>query len=206
MRHILISALAISLLAGPLSSAYADSRHDRADHQQRSDRNNYHSSHDRNDGRRDGRADGRRDDRHSSNNRYDRDRNGRYSNNSWQARQYESQYDRNYGRRDNSRYDSRYRYDRGFYPTYRDSAYRNQAYRFHGGSYYRPHGYRAYSWRYGDRLPIGYYAPRYVIHDYRAYHLGYPPRGYHWVRVDNDVILAAITTGIVVQVVNDLFY
>jgi Ni/Co efflux regulator RcnB len=78
--------------------------------------------------------------------------------------------------------------------------------RFHAGHYYRPVGYRAYAWHRGARLPAAYYAPRYVIHDYRAYHLYAPPRGHHWVRVDNDVVLAAITTGVVVAVVNNLFY
>jgi Ni/Co efflux regulator RcnB len=33
-----------------------------------------------------------------------------------------------------------------------------------------------------------------------------PPYGYHWVRVDNDVVLAAITTGIVLAVVNQVFW
>ena len=58
----------------------------------------------------------------------------------------------------------------------------------------------------GARLPAAYYAPRYVVHNYGDYHLHRPPHGYHWVRVDNDVILAAITTGIVLQVVNGIFY
>jgi Ni/Co efflux regulator RcnB len=33
-----------------------------------------------------------------------------------------------------------------------------------------------------------------------------PPHGHQWVRVDHDVVLAAIATGAVVAVVNDLFY
>ena len=48
------------------------------------------------------------------------------------------------------------------------------------------------SWRTGDRLPTAYYAPRYIVQDFHHYHLRQPPRGYHWVRVDNDVVLAAI--------------
>jgi Ni/Co efflux regulator RcnB len=33
-----------------------------------------------------------------------------------------------------------------------------------------------------------------------------PPHGHHWVRVDGDVVLAAIATGVIVAVVSDLFY
>lgn len=72
--------------------------------------------------------------------------------------------------------------------------------------YYPPQGYRPYVWYRGARLPAAYYAPRYVVYNYRDYRLAPPPHGYHWVRVNNDVVLAAITTGIVMQVVNGLFY
>ncbi|NBU29641.1 MAG: hypothetical protein EBS42_15935, partial [Caulobacteraceae bacterium] len=37
------------------------------------------------------------------------------------------------------------------------------------------------------------------------YGLKYPGRGYHYVRVGNDVVLTAITTGLVALVVYDLF-
>ena len=72
--------------------------------------------------------------------------------------------------------------------------------------YVPPRGYRAAAWHRGARLPAAYYAPRYVVHNYGAYRLHAPPRGYHWVRVDNDVVLAAITTGIVMQVINGIFH
>ena len=65
--------------------------------------------------------------------------------------------------------------------------------------------YHFRSWRYGDRLPYGYYAPRYVVHDYYAYRLRPPPYGYHYVRVDHDVVLAAIASGIVVSAVFGIF-
>lgn len=45
-----------------------------------------------------------------------------------------------------------------------------------------------------------------MIRDYRECHLHSPPRGAHWVRVNNDVILAAIATGIVLEVFNNHFY
>ncbi|HEY6641990.1 RcnB family protein [Povalibacter sp.] len=72
--------------------------------------------------------------------------------------------------------------------------------------YAPPKGHRHNTWHRGARLPAAYYAPRYVIHNYDTYRLRPPPRGHHWVRVDNDVVLAAITTGVVMQVVNGLFY
>lgn len=33
--------------------------------------------------------------------------------------------------------------------------------------------------------------------DYRRYHLSHPPRGHHWVRVDDEFILVATATGII---------
>jgi len=78
--------------------------------------------------------------------------------------------------------------------------------RYDAGRYYRPAGYRYYSWHRGARLPAAYYAPRYVVHDYSHYHLDRPPHGHHWVRVDHDVVLAAVATGAVVAVVHNLFH
>ncbi len=78
--------------------------------------------------------------------------------------------------------------------------------RYRVALYYPPKGYRHYTWSRGARLPAAYYAPRYVVYNYGAYRLRPPPRGYHWVRVDNDVVLAAITTGIVMQVIDGIFY
>ncbi len=77
--------------------------------------------------------------------------------------------------------------------------------RFDVGRYHRPQGYRHQAWRTGTRLPRAYYAPRYVVHNYRDYRLYAPPRGHHWVRVDNNVVLAAIAGGVVTAVVLDLF-
>lgn len=73
------------------------------------------------------------------------------------------------------------------------------------GTYYRPHGYYAHRWVRGERLPVGFYARPYVINDYRVWGLRAPPRGYHWVRVDGDAVLAAVATGIVLDSVFHLF-
>lgn len=100
-----------------------------------------------------------------------------------------------YERRHDDRWDRDHRDHR---PDYRG--------RYRAGDYHRPHGYRYHSWRRGDRLPVAYRSRTYIVHNYHAYHLHSPPRGYHWIRVDNDVILTAIATGAVLQVVNNLFY
>lgn len=71
--------------------------------------------------------------------------------------------------------------------------------------YQAPRGYQRHHWRYGDRVPVVYRSSRYVVHDYRAYSLYAPPRNHQWVRVDNDVVLTAITTGVVAAVVYGIF-
>lgn len=77
--------------------------------------------------------------------------------------------------------------------------------RYQVGEYYRPHGYYPHTWRRGDRLPQAYRTRVYVVNNYSSYRLRHPPRGYHWVRVDNNVVLAAVTTGVVLEVVDNLF-
>lgn len=72
-------------------------------------------------------------------------------------------------------------------------------------AYHPPRGFHRHHWRAGERLPYRYRTTRYVVHDYRHYHLYAPPRGHHWVRVDGDVVLSAIATGVVAAVVYDLF-
>ena len=76
--------------------------------------------------------------------------------------------------------------------------------RFDGGRYHPPRGYQARHWGRGERLPSAYRGRGYVV-DYRRYHLNAPPRGYHYVRVGNDVVLTAVATGVIASVVADLF-
>ena len=65
---------------------------------------------------------------------------------------------------------------------------------------YRP-GYQA--WRRGQYLPPAYRG--YVVYDYPRYRLRNPPRGYHWVQSGNDYILAAIATGLILEVISNGF-
>jgi len=77
--------------------------------------------------------------------------------------------------------------------------------RYSGGRYYAPRGYQARSWGYGQRMPHQYRTNQYVIHDYGRYGLYAPPPGYQYVRSGDDVILSAVTTGLVIAVIASLF-
>lgn len=52
----------------------------------------------------------------------------------------------------------------------------------------------------GGRLPAEYRGRTYVVDDWRGHHLSAPPRGYHWVQAGPDYVLAAITTGVILDV------
>jgi len=52
----------------------------------------------------------------------------------------------------------------------------------------------------GNRLPTNYHHKQYVVDNWRSHRLSAPPRGYHWVQVGNDYVLAAIATGIIASV------
>ena len=56
-------------------------------------------------------------------------------------------------------------------------------------------------WRRGGRVPPEYRGRNYVVNDYRAYRLQAPPRGYQWVGVGGDYVLAAIATGLIAQII-----
>ena len=76
--------------------------------------------------------------------------------------------------------------------------------RFKADRYRAPAGYKAHRWGRGERLPQAYRGRGYVV-DYRRYGLSAPPRGYEYVRVDNDVVLTAAATGVIAAVVANLF-
>jgi Ni/Co efflux regulator RcnB len=59
-----------------------------------------------------------------------------------------------------------------------------------------PRYHRHRQWERGRR----YDGPTYVVRDYGHYRLRPPPRGYHWVRADNDdYLLVGIATGIILD-------
>jgi Ni/Co efflux regulator RcnB len=55
-------------------------------------------------------------------------------------------------------------------------------------------------WHKGDRLPNEYRDRNYIVDDWRGHGLHQPPRGYHWVGVDGDYVLAAVTTGVIANI------
>ena len=67
-----------------------------------------------------------------------------------------------------------------------------------------PRGYQVRQWSYGQRMP-SYYTQGYVVNDYGRYGLRAPPRGYHYVRIGNDVVLAAVAGGLITAVIAGLF-
>lgn len=139
-------------------------------------------------GNRNDRDDNRRDDGRHRDNRY-------HGNNDWAQR-----HDRRDDRRDwrHDRRDDRrdWRDDRRRYASYRyRSPYR----------YVYPRGYRHYNWSVGYYLPAPYYSSHYYV-DYGYYRLPPPPRGYRWIRVDNDVYLVAIGSGLIRDILYGLFY
>jgi len=123
--------------------------------------------------------------------------------------------DDRYDRRDNRRDDRRdwrddRRYDNRHYARGNDRRW--NGYHWHPQYRYRapvhyvyPRGYRAQQWRVGYRLPPAYYQRHYYV-DYRVYHLPPPPYGYHWVRVDRDVVLVAIASGLIRDILYGLYY
>ena len=76
--------------------------------------------------------------------------------------------------------------------------------RYNAGRYSAPRGYQVRQWSYGQRLP-SYYSQGYVVNDYNRYGLRAPPRGYHYVRSGNDVVLAAVAGGLITAVIAGLF-
>ena len=73
------------------------------------------------------------------------------------------------------------------------------------GVYHRPKGYHDHRWARGEMLPKAYSARSYVVVNYQERGWRQPPRGYHWVRVNDDVVLAAIATGVVLDVLLNQF-
>jgi Ni/Co efflux regulator RcnB len=83
---------------------------------------------------------------------------------------------------------------------------RDRSGRYYYGEYRRPQGWNNRAWRRGERLPPAYRSSGYYVSDYGRYGLRAPPRGHAWVRVNNDVVLTALATGLILEIVNDRFY
>ncbi|MDO9471770.1 MAG: RcnB family protein [Caulobacter sp.] len=171
MKRLMLTLAAVAAVAGPIAVSASEAN---AQDRGRYDRGDDRRGdrYDRRDDRRDYRGD-RRDDR--------RDYRG--------------------DRRDDRRWDSRSRWNRG---THNGYYYNNRWYygpppaAYYGRPAYRP-GYAA--WRRGAYLPPSYRDRGYVVYDYGRYGLRPPPRGYYWYRDGNDYLLAALATGLILDVI-----
>jgi len=54
-------------------------------------------------------------------------------------------------------------------------------------------------------MPSYYRSNQYVVSNYGQYGLRAPPRGYHYVRSGNDVVLTAVAGGLITAVIAGLF-
>jgi Ni/Co efflux regulator RcnB len=210
---ILASTLGLGLAVSPALMAHPgyDRDQDRGREQHdRDDQGDAHRGRDNRDGRHDHRYDDRKDHRYSRDDdrRHDRDH-SRHDDREVRYRDDRRDYYRNV-ERDHNRHDDRevrYRYQEDRRDHYRsverDHRYATTHYRV--VRYQPPRGYVRRQWRTGEHIPSSYCENRYVVHDYRSYRLHAPPRGYHWVRVDHDVVLTAITTGFITAVVYGIF-
>lgn len=72
---------------------------------------------------------------------------------------------------------------------------------------YRPAPQQYRNWQRGQRFDARY-ARNYREVDYRSFHgrLKAPPRGYHYVQSGNDVVLVAITSGIIGAIFGGLLH
>lgn len=55
-------------------------------------------------------------------------------------------------------------------------------------------------WHRGERLPAEYRDRNYVVDNWHDHGLQAPPRGYQWVGVNGDYVLAAVATGVIASV------
>ena len=126
--------------------------------------------------------------------RYEQRQDHRYDHRDPRANQYQNQ-------RPAPRHDQRdYRQDQRDYARWQQAQRRYNAPR-----YVAPRGYATRSWSYGQRMPSYYRTNNYVVNDYSRYGLRAPPRGSHYVRSGNDVVLAVVATGLVTAVIAGLF-
>ena len=183
-KKFVLAATALAMVVIPTAGASAQSW-DRGDRYERRD-DRYDRRDDRRDRRYDRRAE-RRDDR------YDRRDDRR---------------DRRWDRRDDRRHD---RWDRNNRDWWRGHSYfrgydgrRNGYYYAPGYGYYRvePRYYNR-RWARGQYVPAPY--RRYYVQDPYFYGLRPAPAGYRWIYVDNDLVLASIATGLILDVLLDVY-
>lgn len=173
MKRLILSLAAAIAVAGPIVGVASSAAADPHGH-----RGEHHGRWDRGD-------------RHGGRWDRDHDRGGRWERN----------HDRGRWDRDDRRGRRADNWDRGHHNGYYYNnrwSYGPPPQAYYGNPYYRP-GYAA--WRRGSQLPPYYRG--YVVSDYGRYRLRPPPRGYAWYRVDDDYLLASLTTGLIFDIIGD---
>jgi Ni/Co efflux regulator RcnB len=56
-------------------------------------------------------------------------------------------------------------------------------------------------WSKGYRMSASERGRYSEVRDYRRYRLAPPPRGYHWVKADNDYLLVGVATGLISSII-----
>ena len=94
-------------------------------------------------------------------------------------------------------HDDKGKHDRDRHGYYDDHKHKHKNKHDNG----RHYGQLKKAYRRGDYVPVVYWEPRYYVNDYRSYRLAPPPRGYRWVRPQDDrYLLVEIATGVISQV------
>jgi len=60
---------------------------------------------------------------------------------------------------------------------------------------------RRHHWSKGYRMSAAERGRYGEVRDYRRYRLAPPPRGYHWVKADNDYLLVGVATGLISSII-----
>ena len=92
-----------------------------------------------------------------------------------------------YEHRHDYRHEQRVQHDRGLHRQHVKQQLKERA------RYRAAQRHAAYhQWRRGEYLPVAYHSPRYVVHNWRAYHLSAPPRGHEWLRIDGRFVQVSV--------------
>lgn len=173
MKRLMLTIAAVAAVGGPMLAVATEAS--------AQDRGRYDRDH--------------RDDRRGD--RYDR----RDDRREWRDDRRDNRRDYRRDRREDRRWDQRSRWDRGSHNGY----YWNNRW-YYGpppSSYYGRPGYRPgyAAWRRGATLPPYYRSNSYRVYDYGRYGLRPPPRGYYWYNDNGNYLLAAVATGLILDVI-----
>jgi Ni/Co efflux regulator RcnB len=88
-----------------------------------------------------------------------------------------------------------------FAQSYHPQSQHNNFKKYDGRHGYGKDSRQQRRWSKGQRLDNNYRRNYINSRDYGRYRLRQPPRGYQWVRVDNDFILVSVATGLISSII-----